>query len=275
MALTRMHKSKMIPFDSKTMRYEIAVVRNAIDLLLAMGASSSAEISVTEASRVLGVSRSTAYRLLVTLQGRHFVEHDALNNRWLLGSRLFALTRGGTLAKLKAVARPAMVRLLQEYRETVNLATLVERELIYVDILESPQPFRMTAAPGAVAPLHSTALGKSVLAAYPAEQRQHILRELKLYPLTEKTMIDRKRLITDLNAAANRGWAEEHGETERGVVCIGAAVLDAAGTPTAAISVSIPEVRLTPERTSKIGKHLAAEAGALSKALGYTRLSMQ
>jgi DNA-binding IclR family transcriptional regulator len=249
--------------------YEIAVVANALDLLAAVGQSSDGAISAAEASKMLGISRSTAYRLLITLKSRGFVEVDETTNQWRLGAQMFSLMGSATPSKLRSLTEPAMTRIWEQEKETVNLATMIGGQLTYVHILESPRSFRMTAAPGLIAQLHATALGKAFLAFLPPQDRQRALAALRLIPITEKTVVDMKDLIAELNFTAERGWAEEHGETEQGVACAGAAILDATGVPIAGISVSVPEARLTPERMARIGKTLMAEAGAISKRLGY------
>lgn len=249
--------------------YEITVVANALDLLTAVGRSNDGAISAAEASKILGISRSTAYRLLVTLKDRGFVEFDEATNRWRLGAQMFSLMGRATPSKLRSRAEPAMTRVWEQEKETVNLATMIGGQLTYIHILESPRSFRMTAAPGLIAPLHATALGKAFLAFLPHQERQRVLEGLRLVPITAKTVVDMKELVAELNLTAERGWAEEHGETEPGVACAGAAVLDASGLPIASISVSVPEARLTPERMARIGMTLTVEAAGITRGLGY------
>jgi DNA-binding IclR family transcriptional regulator len=249
--------------------YEIAVVANALDLLTAVGRSNDGAISAAQASKILGISRSTAYRLLVTLKNRGFVETDEASKRWRFGAQMFSLMGSATPSRLRSLAEPAMTRIWEQEKETVNLATMIGGQLTYVHILESPRSFRMSAAPGLIAPLHATALGKAFLAFLPPQHRQRALEGLRLVPITEKTVVDMKELVAELNLTAERGWAEEHGETEQGVACAGAAILDATGLPIAGISVSVPEARLTPERMARICMTLRAEAAAITKGLGY------
>ena len=124
--------------------YEIAVVANALDLLAAVGQSSDGAISAAEASKMLGISRSTAYRLLITLKSRGFVEADETTNQWRLGAQMFSLMGSATPSKLRSLTEPAMTRIWEQERETVNLATMIGGQLTYVHILESPRSFRMT-----------------------------------------------------------------------------------------------------------------------------------
>jgi DNA-binding IclR family transcriptional regulator len=251
-------------------RYEVAVVANALDLLVAIGQQPGSSLTTAEASRILGISRSTAYRLLVTMASRGFVEHDSSTRGWTLGMRLLALARLAKNEKLHQIALFSMRRLLEQEGETVNLAAFTGSELIYIETLESPHAFRMTEAPGEVAPLHATALGKAVLAALPEDDRASLLAHLDLRPLTDRTVCDRVQLEVQLRETSARGWSLEEGEAEAGVSCLGAAILDANRLPIGALSVSVPNVRLDPKRAGRIGQLVSAEAAETTSRLSTT-----
>jgi len=249
-------------------RYEVAVLAHALDLLFAIGEAPEVRLSTTEVSKRLGISRSTAYRLLLTLESRGVVEHHAATRGWTLGWRLFALAQRSRAEKLREAAAEAMRRILEQERETVNLAAYSAGELVYIATLDSPHPFRMTELPGEIAPLHATALGKAVLAALADEARAALLEELELRPMTENTVGSRRELEKQLELIRSRGWSMESGEAAIGVTCVGAAILDGSGSPIAAMSVSVPDVRLTPQRAERIGELVADAARLISSKLG-------
>jgi IclR family acetate operon transcriptional repressor len=246
-------------------RYSIAVVGHALDLLAEL--AREGDISTSDAVDLLGVSRSTAYRLLVTLEERRFVERDRLTKQWSLGQAFLSISRDGLGTALRVAALPSMRRLLQEEEETVNLAEFVNGTLTYVEILESPLPFRMSAAAGLQAPLHSTALGKALLAHLPVAERDALLPSGALEPVTDRTITSRAALDAELAEVLRRGWTLESGENEIGVACIGAAILGPSNEPMAGISVSIPQARLDDERTERVGARVLAEAAAISAAI--------
>src|SRR6478672_3143819 len=141
-------------------RYSIGAVENALTLL---GAIAERDVlGLGEAADIAGVSKSTAYRLLATLEVAGLVERLPESGyragvefvRW--ASRLLAGL------DIRTVAMPTLRRLRQETGETVNLALLRDSSLVYVEILESPAAFRMADVPGSVVPIHATALGKAV-----------------------------------------------------------------------------------------------------------------
>ena len=141
-------------------RYSIGAVENALTLL---GAIADRDVlGLGDAAEIAGVSKSTAYRLLATLEVAGLAERlpesgyragvEAI--RW--ASRLLAGL------DVRTVALPSLRQLREETGETVNLALLRETSLVYVEILESPAAFRMADVPGSTVPIHATALGKAV-----------------------------------------------------------------------------------------------------------------
>ena len=248
--------------EHQSERYEIAVVANALDLLTHL--AEAGEISTAGAGGMLGLSRSTAYRLLVTLQTRGFVEHDRATRRWRLGAPFMGILTRITGTRLRSAALPSMRRLLAEEGETVNLAEFAEGELVYIHILESPQAFRMSNVPGETIPLHATALGKAVLASLPREQWSSIVNGLDLEPITPATITSAEALLSALGTTAKRGWGEDHGETAVGAVCVGAAIVGPNGIVLGGISVSLPDARFGKEMERRLGPRVAEEAARIS-----------
>ena len=247
-------------------RYEIAVVAHALDLVTRL--AEVGEISAAEAARMLGLSRSTAYRLLVTLGTRGFVEHDRVTRRWRLGSPFVKIMTRITGTRLRGAALPSMRRLLAEEKETVNLAEYRDGELVYIHILESPQAFRMSNVSGETIPLHATALGKAVIAAHPREQWPEIVAGLDLEPITAKTITSPETLLAELELIEERGWGEDRGETAIGVVCVGAAIVGPDGLVLGGISVRLPDARLDTEPENRLGPRVAEEAVQVSGTIG-------
>ena len=246
-------------------RYEIAVVANALDLMTRLAEVD--EISASEAAQLLGLSRSTAYRLLVTLESRGFVEHDRPTRRWRLGASFVTIMGRITGTRLRTVALPSMRRLLAEEKETVNLAEFADGELVYTQILESPQAFRMSNAPGEAIPLHATALGKAVLAAHPREEWAELVSRLDLEEITPHTITSADELVADLEVISSRGWGEDRSETAVGVVCIGAAICASNGIVLGGISVSLPAARFDDQQERRLGPRVAEVADRISREL--------
>ena len=243
-------------------RYEITVVAHSLDLLSRL--AEAGEISTAEAARYLGISRSTAYRLLMTLQSRRFVEHDRVTQRWRLDTPFVTMMTRVSGTRLRSAALPSMRRLLAEEKETVNLAELIDGALVYTHIMESPQAFRMSNVPGEAIPLHATALGKATIAAHPRERWPELVEGLEYEPITPTTITSPEALLAELETVRRRGWGEDRGETAVGVACFGAAILGHAGVVIGGLSLSLPEARLDQRRAERLGRRVSEEATRVS-----------
>jgi DNA-binding IclR family transcriptional regulator len=245
-------------------RYSIGAVANALALL---GAIAERDVlGLGEAAEIAGVSKSTAYRLLATLEVAGLVERlpesgyragvEAI--RW--ASRLLAGV------DVRAVAMPTLRELRDETGETVNLAILRDTSLVYVEILESPAAFRMADIPGAIAPVHATALGQAV-SIHLEPHRLATLLGPEPYPrFTPNTPTSWQAFNATLTAARARGYGVDLEEVALGVACVGAAVLDD-GRVVGAISVSGPRARMSDARIDEVGRRLVEAAGRISERL--------
>lgn len=251
--------------SSDRTHHEIAVVGRALDLLADIARGT--RHTTATAAAASGASRASAYRMLVTLESRGFLEHDRETHTWGPGALLFDITAVSTREQLRATAIPLLSALRDEEMETVNLAWFANGQLVYTDVLESPLRFRMGGARGERAPLYSTALGRAVLAALPPDERASLLEDAHPEPLTERTIVDRSALAEEIADSGARRWAVEHGETELGVSCFGAALLGPSGRPVGAISISVPDARLDPKREQRLGTAIARVAETIMAAL--------
>jgi DNA-binding IclR family transcriptional regulator len=164
------------------------------------------------------------------------------------------------------VASPLLRRLRDDVGETVNLAILREESLVYVDILESPSPFRMADSVGAIAPIHATALGKSVAIHLEPTRLAAILGPEPYRALTPRTPTTWPDLNGRIDRARRDGYATDVEEVEIGVACVAAPVL-VRGVPIGAISVSAPRARMTDERMAEVGRAVLTVAQEVGERL--------
>jgi DNA-binding IclR family transcriptional regulator len=245
-------------------RYSIGAVANALALL---GAIAERDVlGLGEAAEIAGVSKSTAYRLLATLEVAGLVERlpesgyragvEAI--RW--ASRLLAGI------DVRSVAMPTLRELRDETGETVNLAILRDTSLVYVEILESPAAFRMADIPGAIAPVHATALGQAVSIHLEPHRLATLLGPEPYERFTPYTPTSWQAFNATLGVARARGYGVDLEEVALGVACVGAAVLDD-GRVVGAISVSGPRARMSDARIDEVGQRLVKAAGQVSERL--------
>ena len=251
--------------------YSIAVLDRALDLLEALAeAPAGAPIGVSEVARRAGVTKSAAFRILANLERRGYVAKDAVSARYTLGTHLVYLgERSLGAIDLRAAARPALEALQRRFGETVNLGVRDGAEVIYVDMIESSHGLRMSARVGGRDYLHSTALGKAILAFLQPADRDHLLHASGGLPArTERTITDPVKLRAELERVRERGIAEDRDENEVGARCLGAPIFDYRGLVAGAISLSAPDSRLDDARAAEVAAAVRAEAAAITRRLG-------
>jgi IclR family transcriptional regulator, acetate operon repressor len=247
------------PADQTPNEYSIRAVERVCDLLNLIG-SAAEGVSAVDAAAAVGLPRSSAFRYLVTLEQRRYVERDAETGNYRLGTAILPL-QVREVDRLIQRARPHLEQLRDDLGETANLARLDGTRVIYLDILESPQAMRLAARPGERDHLHSTALGKAVAAGLDEGEVRRIIDAEGLPRFTDRTITDAERLLQELRRVRRRGYAIDDGENEPGARCVAVTL---PGRPTEAISVSAPAARLTQARAKEVAAKLAEAAAAIS-----------
>lgn len=203
------------------------------------------EFGLRQITAQTGITKSSAFRILFTLEQLRYLVKDAATGKYRLGRRLFeAAGKARSNRSVVQVAQAHMRSLQAEFGETVNLGALQNAEIVYVDVLEGRYAFRMTAAAGSVAPLHASALGKAILARLPAAAVDHLLDQTDFASFTPRTITNRAKLVAVLKRSRAQGYAMDNEEIEAGAVCIAAPIVTAAGDAAYGISVSGPAQRI-------------------------------
>ena len=237
--------------------YAIASVDAA--LLLATLLQQEGPMRVTDAADRLGVSVSTAHRLLGMLVYRDFAEQLA-DRRYGPGP----LMQGGGLpqapvARLREVAVPHLRRLVDELGETANLMVLAGADVRFVATVECDQVLRVGDRTGRTLPAYLSSGGKAMLAASPAD-----VVAAALAGLEETAAASVRR---ELRTVRRRGYAVNDQATETGLTAVGVAVPNGSAAPPSAISLAMPTARWTRDRVPAWGAALTAAAGAIAREL--------
>jgi DNA-binding IclR family transcriptional regulator len=245
----------------------IEALERGVDVLEILGERGS--VRLAELPGLLNVSRATAFRLLTTLQQRGYVERLPDQRGYRLGAGAVILASAAQANTLVALTAPAMEDLLARTGETVNLALWRGRRLVYAEVLDGVFALRMSGTIGQLAPLHSTALGKAILAWLSPDERHALLGEEPFRSYTNRTLTTWSALDAELAGVLYRGFAVEVEEMDIGAACIGAPVLNRQGRPVAAVSVSGFIARLGEKERAVNGELLVEWCRRISHALGY------
>lgn len=223
---------------------------------------------VTELAQAIGVHKSTASRLLATLDLHGIVEQDP-GHGYRLGWGLIRLADGASgHARLLRASHPVTERLAHEVGEVVNVAVLdgdviVDIDQVIADPAADPRDWT-----GRLTPLHATAGGKVLLAGLPEDQAVKLLGD-HLTRHTAATRTDIGALLDELAEVRSQGWAITVDELEVGLTAASAPIFAANGETMATLTVSGPSARLVPERAAAVAALTAERAGEISLSLGY------
>ena len=244
-------------------------VDRAAALLLALGDFPVAA-GVTELARTLGLHKSTASRLLATLQRSGLVEQDEESGKYRLGLVVIRLAeRAEKTLDLRTLARPDMERLARATRETVSLGVLAGDLCLTVAQVDGPNMVACADWTGRTTPLHCVASGKVLLAAL-AERDILRLARKGLEPCTDRTITALEPLFEELARVRRRGFATAFSEWEPGQNAVAVPVGDARGRVIASLDIWGPAYRITPARVADLAAEACAAAGAISIRLGGT-----
>jgi IclR family KDG regulon transcriptional repressor len=256
------------PGEPRSRRGRLSSVATATRLLKAFS-EHEVEIGISALARRLGIAKSTAHRLAVTLVAEGLLEQDRESGKYQLGIALFRL---GALVRRRMnvsnEARPYLHDLRQKINETVHLAILDGTEIMYVYNLESTQAIRMRSDIGVRKPAYCTAEGQAILAFQSSEIVDRVVCE-GLVARTPKTLTSPEKFLKALGLVRQRGCAVEDEESELGMVCIAAPIRNDQGEVAAAVGIAGPVTRLSKKSVAAVIPHVIATADLISVRLGY------
>jgi len=204
--------------------------------ILASFDSAHRRLGVREIARRSGIPRSTAHRAVQRLLAWGALEHAGASGVQI-GVRLFEVgTLAPTQMKIRDAAAPYAHHLNEFTQLTVNVAAREGDEVVYLEKISTREPVPHTRL-GGRASLHATALGKAILASCASGFIDEVLSR-PLPAWTERTITDPGALRSELTLIRTRRIAYDLEEWKSGVFCVASPILDAAGTPIAAISVT-------------------------------------
>ncbi|MCP2281012.1 IclR family transcriptional regulator [Nocardia amikacinitolerans] len=247
--------------------YPIESVDNAVRILLMLRHRRS--LRAARVADELGVARSTAYRMLTTLQARDMLRQDAVSKEFGPGPALVELGIAVIgAADLKAEARPTLERLAERTGETVHLCALEGAHTLFLDGVEGGHVIRAGLRIGQRLPAHSTSAGKVLLAALdPAEILQRFPKA-KLTGGTERALKTRRALEVELDEVRQRGIALNLSESESDLNAVSVAIRDSRGVARGALTISGPAYRLPVERISELTADLLSGEREIAARLG-------
>lgn len=223
----------------------------------------------SDLQRALDLPKSSIHALLDTLVTTRMASFDPENKRYSLGPLVWELAMSySNQLQLVPLALPHLQTLRDVCGETVQLAILDNREVMYVAKVASLHPVQLVSNVGSRLPAYATGIGKALLASLSTGEVQRLYPMADLEQYTAHTHRTTAQLMEDLAAIRQRGYSIDHGEYSPGVYCLAVPILDADQKPKAAISISMPVERHDSARDDLMVQRLIEESTTISHKLG-------
>lgn len=240
--------------------------------ILNLLAAASEPLGVREMARRLRLPPSNIQRLVKTLAKAGYLEQTDATLRYMVGYRAFQV--GNAFVAQNSLFSAVMPELyaLADQHITGFLGVLRDRSVVYLATVQSEGPIAITHRPGSQTHLHSTAMGKALLAEMPDEEVRRLLGESPLPRVTSRTKVSLQSLISDLRNVRRAGYATSDEENRQGFFSAGAVVRDARGSAVAVISGAVPTAMLKAQDRTKICRLVLTAAQNASRKLGAAQI---
>jgi DNA-binding IclR family transcriptional regulator len=223
------------------------MVGKALGLLVLLG-DEPRGASAAEISRRAQLPFSTTYRLLGSLTRDGFVDYEPDGRRYHLGLRIFQLgQRVSNHHGFAGTAMPVLRRVTGQTGEATILSVRDGHHHLTVNKVDGPQMFRVTSDPGHLGSLSTTAVGKALVAFAEDSERERLLAELPLEPLTAKSITDRDAFRAEIELVRRRGFAVMDEENEAGMRAVAVPLFNDQGHAFASLATAVPVFRLSLE----------------------------
>ncbi len=253
--------------------HEYKTLKDLTKIILLFNTFQFEERSVTEISKILSMLPSKVSRMLGTIEKDGFLEKNPETKKYRLGIRFFEL--GVVYAfhlPLRRIIRPHIEQMAKELNLTVGWAILRNNRVIVVDRIQNMNIDMLAQRIGLNLPIHTTAIGKLLLAYSPEEEQDKILESIDLVKLTDATMVDKKLIKENLKVIKERGYATDEGETHEDLNGIAAPIKNSTGDVVAAIHLMGENARTNPQEFFQFASFLKEKALFISRQLGYFSL---
>ncbi len=246
----------------------VSSVLKVFGILQALG--DRRELGITELSQHVMMSKSTVYRFLQTMKSLGYVDQEGESEKYSLTLKLFEL--GAKALQNVDLIRSADIQMREisrQTRETIHLGALDQDGIVYIHKIDSMYNLRMHSRIGRRNPLHSTAIGKVLLAWSENSDVEALLAELQFTRSTDNTLMDAPGLLIALAQVKQQGYGEDIEEQELGLRCIAVPVFDRFGVVIAGLSISFPTLRFTDQGRENYITLLHTAARNISGQLGF------
>jgi IclR family acetate operon transcriptional repressor len=229
---------------------------------------SSDPVSLGELTSVLGIDRSSAFRLANTLRRRGFLAYPAGRKDYILGPSVWRLSHQYDWSNmLIRVSREHLKSLASHINETAHLAVREGKNALFIDHAAANHVISISGQTGELVPLYCTAHGKALLADYRRRELKTMFGSGPLRSFTSRTITTIDHLDKTCGEIKATGFATDDAEYVEGLRCVAAPIRGQGGVVIGSIGISAPLNRFPQERYPVYGKQVCEVAKQISMML--------
>ena len=232
-------------------------------------------IGVSELSRELDLSRSTAHRYIATLATLGYLQQDPDSKRYRLGPRVIDLGFSAINAMdVREISAPYLRQLSDETQHTVNLAILDDTDVVYIERCRTTGPGQreidLNLHVGSRLPAYCTAMGKAILAHVPEDQLERIIARIDFAPRGPHTLTSPEAFREELARIREVGLAVNDEELAYGLRSIAAPIHSRLGDVVAALNLAVHRTTASMEELlERFGPPVIRTAQEISAGMGH------
>ena len=250
-------------------RYKIDALARGLEIL-ALFTTERPSLNLTEIVTATRLTKSTAFRMLSTLELLGYLERDPETRHYHPGLKVLQLgfTALNSL-ELAQIAQPYLKSLSEATGETTNMSIRDGAEIIYVARFATRQIIGVNVQRGSRAPAYCTSMGKAQLIDLSRQELLDLLGEGPYPRLTPNTIINLEDMLAELERIRRQGYSVNDEELAIGLRSVAAPVRAARGKLVAAINISVPGSRITRQGLEeRLAPKVVETARLISSSLG-------
>lgn len=227
------------------------------------------EAGISSISVDLGLSKSTVFRIIKTLESWDFIQKNEINDKYQLGTFFI---KAGEQKKynldLAKVSKPIMEELANELGETINLGSLYENKVLSLESVSGETSGLISKLPP-MFELYCSGIGKLLMAEFTKEELEFFFEKESISPKTISTITNIKNMESEIEKIKANGYSVDDEEYEYGLYCIAAPIFSADKKMIAGISISGPKSRMEHKGMDSLEAKIIQAGKNISKKLGY------
>lgn len=256
----------------ETGRYTISAVSRALKILKLFDADHRT-MSLTELSMRAGITKSSALRVLESLESEGFVKRIEESKKYKLGAELFILSNTGfEFSSLKDIAEPFLKKAVDKTGLVAHMGINEDNKILFISRVwpeSHAEGFAMASTVGGDVPVHCTGIGKVLTAFSDPETQEKLLKTCDYRKYTEQTITSEEKLREELAGIRQRGYGVNREEHEAFVSCITYPVFNRRRKVIAAISLTGLTQLMNQMDQDMIHMALREVTGDLAREAGY------